>query len=190
MDYRSLRDETLLQLIARKDEAALEELYDRYVRLLFSVALHMVGNRSASEEIVLDVFTRIWENAGGYRQERSQATTWMTSITRYRAIDYLRRQGARPEHNSVSWEVLLWEPVSTSNPERETGLALRRQRIRSCLTQLPEEQRQVILLAYFRGLTQREIADQLELPLGTVKTRIRLGLKKLRFLLRNEQPEI
>ncbi|MDX1664081.1 MAG: sigma-70 family RNA polymerase sigma factor [Candidatus Promineifilaceae bacterium] len=187
-DYSTLKDESLIRLIAEGDEAALEALFDRHVRLLFSISVHLVGNQLAAEEIALDVFVRVWENAESYQPERAKVTTWLTTITRYRAIDYLRRQGRRPESDSVSWDVLPVKPLPPQNsPEQLAGNALRRERIRGALRQIPDEQRRVLLLAYFGGLTQQEIADRLDLPLGTVKTRIRLGLQKLRFLLRGEE---
>ena len=188
-EYTTLKDESLIRLIAERDEAALEALYERHIRLLFSITLHLVGSRLAAEEIVLDVFIKVWENAHTYQPDRAQVTTWLTTITRYRAIDYLRRQGRRLEKDSVSWDALPIKPPTTqSGPEQMTQHALRRERIREALEQIPEEQRRVLVLAYFRGMTQQEIAGQLELPLGTVKTRIRLGLKKLRFFLRSERP--
>ena len=188
-DYTTLKDESLIRLIAEGDEAALEALYERHIRLLFSISVHLVGSQLAAEEIVLDVFVRVWENAATYQPDRAQVTTWLTTITRYRAIDYLRRQGRRPESDSISWDALPVKPQRVQNsPEQLAGDALRRKRIREALQQIPDEQRRVLLLAYFGGLTQQEISDRLELPLGTVKTRIRLGLQKLRFLLRAEEP--
>lgn len=187
MDYGSLDDGNLLYRVAGGDELALEAIYDRYSRLVFSVALHLVGERTAAEEVTLDVFTRLWQNAADYDPARAQLSTWLTSIARHRAIDRLRRRDVRPEGHSLSLDgadfTLAADNVS---PEESTAARMQRQRVHAALSELPEEQRRALALAYLRGLSQREIADELGLPLGTVKTRIRLAMEKLRFLLREE----
>jgi RNA polymerase sigma-70 factor (ECF subfamily) len=171
----------------RADADALSELYDRYHRLVFSLALSTVGDHGTAEEITLDVFARVWEKADTYRPGRAQVNTWLTSIARYRAIDELRRRGARPDQHSVDWaQVPTSDTPQVNGPEAVTQQALQRKRVRTALAQLPEEQQQVLILAYFRGYTQREIADSLDQPLGTVKTRIRLGMQKLRAALADE----
>ena len=103
MDYTILDDEGLIRLVVNRREGALGELYDRYSRLVFSLAQHIVHDSATAEEVVLDVFMRIWDKADTYQPEQAKVSTWLTSITRYRAIDVLRRQGARPERDSVSW---------------------------------------------------------------------------------------
>ena len=179
-------DGELIRRIVQQDEAALGELYERYSRLVYSVAYHMVGSRALAEEITLDVFTRVWQKAHTYRPERAQVSTWLTSMSRYRAIDELRREGVRPEKDSVAWAEVNREPQSGHNPESAASLHLQQQRVRRAINQLPESQRKALALAYFGGQTHREIADTLQEPLGTVKTRIRSAMKKLRFLLREE----
>lgn len=187
MNYGDLDDLDLLHRVAGGDGQALEAIYDRYSRLVFSVALHLVGERTAAEEVTLDAFTRLWQNAADYDPSRAQLSTWLTSIARHRAIDRLRRRGVRPEGHSLSLDsdgfVL---PADNPAPEENAALRLQRQRVHAALRALPEEQRQALALAYWRGLSQREIAEHLGLPLGTVKTRIRLAMEKLRFLLREE----
>jgi RNA polymerase sigma-70 factor (ECF subfamily) len=184
VDYSTLDDETLIGLIAHVHTDALSELYDRYNRLVFSLALNAVGDQATAEEITLDVFTQIWEKASTYRADRAKVSTWLTSITRYRSIDELRRQGSRPEQHSVSWaEVSPATEPRVNGPEEAAELSMQRQRVRAAVAQLPEEQRQVLGLAYFQGYTHREIAEMLEQPLGTVKTRIRLAMQKLRPML-------
>ena len=181
MNYLKLDDQTLIRLIARADQDALSVLYDRYERLVFSLALHIVRDHGTAEEITLDVFSRVWEKADTYRPELAQVNTWITSITRYRAIDELRRRDARPEQHLSGWsELALPVGLHSDGPETLTEQSIQRERIRAALNELPDEQRQVLLLAYFGGYTQREIARVLDQPLGTIKTRVRLGMQKLR----------
>jgi RNA polymerase sigma-70 factor (ECF subfamily) len=188
VDYSTLDDATLIKLIAQSQADALGALYDRYNRLVFSLALNVVGDQATAEEVTLDVFTRVWEKAGTYRAARAQVNTWLSSITRYRAIDVLRRRGARPEQRSVSWaEVTVTLIPHVNGPEADAELEMQRRRVRAAVAELPEEQKQVLALAYFKGYTHREIAQVLDLPLGTVKTRIRLALQKLRRTLHDEQ---
>jgi len=188
VDYSKLNDETLVRLAGREHQDALGELYDRYSRLVFSLALNTVGDHAAAEEITLDVFTRVWERAELYRPDRAKVSTWLTSITRHRSIDVLRRRGSRPEQHSIGWaEVLPDHLPSVDGPEEATELAIQRRRVRAAIAQLPPEQKQVLALAYFKGYSHREIAEALDQPLGTVKTRIRLAMQKLREMLMEEQ---
>jgi RNA polymerase sigma-70 factor (ECF subfamily) len=190
VDYTTFDDQALIRLITGGREEALSELYDRYNRLVFSLALNVVRDAATAEEIVLDVFTRIWEKAGTYRSDQAKVSTWLTSITRYRAIDVLRRQGARPEKDSVSWTDLpLSAHPHVAGPEPAAELAFRRERMRTAIADLPEEQRNALALAYFQGYTQREIAEATDQPLGTVKTRIRLAMQKLREALQDLAPD-
>ena len=187
MDLTKLDDATLIRLIVRADADALSELYDRYSRLIFSLALATVGDHGAAEEITLDVFTRVWEKASTYRGEQSKVTTWLTSIARHRSIDVLRRRGARGETQIIGWtELVSVAEPSVNGPEQAVELTMQRQRLRAALAGLPPEQRQVLTLAYFRGYTHSEIAEALGQPLGTVKTRIRLAMQKLRESLHEE----
>lgn len=185
VNYSTLDDATLLRLIAVSHDEALSALYDRYSRLVFSLAYHMVGDSQTAEEITQDVFVRVWEKADTYRQEQSKVSTWLTSITRYRSIDVLRRRGVRPELNSVSWAEVPphAQPVGDNDPEETAEQELESLRIRRAIAALPPEQQQALGMAFFYGLTHRQIAELLGDPLGTVKTRIRLGMKKLRELL-------
>jgi RNA polymerase sigma-70 factor (ECF subfamily) len=187
VDYSKLDDTTLITLIEREHAEALSVLYDRYSRLVFSLALHLLGDRATAEEVTLDVFTRVWEKAGMYRADKAKVSTWLSSIARYHAIDVLRRQGSRPERNSVAWtEVTTDALFSADGPEEATELTLQRRRVRAAMAGLPADQQQALALAYFDGLTHREIAEKLGEPLGTVKTRIRLAMQKLRQTLKDE----
>lgn len=190
MDYKKFDDQTLMRLIARSQESALSELYDRYSSLVYSMALNVVSDPAVAEEITQDVFIRVWDNAGIYKAERAKVVTWMASLTRHRSIDILRSLKVRPEGHSVPWDTGVGEPSTYgANPnhvEQEVEFSQKRQRIRSALSTLPEEQREVLAYAYFQGYTHREIAEVLNQPLGTIKTRIRLAMQKLRQLLVQE----
>jgi RNA polymerase sigma-70 factor, ECF subfamily len=178
-----LNDSELIDLIAHHNEAALGELYDRYNRLVFSIAFAVVGEHGAAEEITLDVFIRIWQKAGTYRAEKARVTTWLTRIARNRAIDTLRREEVRPLKHSIGWAHVSPEPASDHNTESAAHNAMERQRVRAAVGALPDEQQEVLSLAYFKGYTHREIASALDLPLGTVKGRIRGAMHRLRSLL-------
>jgi RNA polymerase sigma-70 factor (ECF subfamily) len=187
-DYSTVDDETLVRLIVQARAEALSELYDRYSRLVFSLALNSVGNPATAEEITQDVFLRVWQRARQYNAGRAKVSTWLTSITRHRAIDQLRRRSSRPEQHSVTWaELAPGAEPAVNDPEHAASLTMERERVRAAIAQLPEEQKQVLALAYFQGLTQSQIAETLDLPLGTVKTRIRLGMQKLRDLLQEDR---
>ncbi len=184
----ALEDAALLARIRRREAAAIGILYDRYSRLVYSLALRIVGDSAAAEEITLDVFVRIWEHADSYQAERGAVRTWLTGIARNRSIDTLRRRGARPDTRSLPLEAAEVRGADNSrHPEQAVEGSLLKERIRAALAELPPEQQRALFLAYFRGLTQREIAEALGDPLGTVKTRIRLGMEKLRRLLADEQ---
>jgi RNA polymerase sigma-70 factor (ECF subfamily) len=178
----------LVALVVQAQPDALDELYRRYSRLVYSLALKMVSEPTTAEEITLDVFNRVWQKAGTYRADQAGVNTWLVSMTRHRAIDWLRRQNVRFDQNSLSWTDVHAEaiPHAKNNPEHTTELALRQERVRAAIAQLPPDQQEALALAYFKGRSHREIAETLEQPLGTIKTRIRLGMQKLRDLLQDE----
>jgi RNA polymerase sigma-70 factor, ECF subfamily len=189
VDYSELDDTALVALIARHDEAALGTLYDRYSRLAFSLAMRIVGERSLAEEITSDAFVSVWRSAGSFAAERGRFVTWLLSVVRHRAIDELRRLNVRPEGNAVELNEAL---QSTALPDGLDELMDVRQRqtvVRSALASLPTPQRQALELAYFGGLTQQEISDKTGTPLGTIKTRMRLGLLKMQDELRRFHDE-
>jgi RNA polymerase sigma-70 factor (ECF subfamily) len=186
VNYSKYDDEKLIRLIVQQQEGALAQLYDRYSRLIFSLAFAMINDRATAEEITLDVFLRVWQKAGTYRPDQSKLTTWLTRIARNHAIDVLRRRAARSDQYAVQWEEIHSE-IPQQHPEESAELSMRRERIQNALAQLPSDQKQVVMLAYFGGYTQNQIAKMLKQPLGTVKTRVRLGLQKLRDILHDEQ---
>jgi len=182
-------DEALLRRIARAEPQALSELYDRYGRLVFSLAVRVVGEGEAAEEITQDVFVQVWRKAYTYRPDLGRPLTWLVSIARHRAIDALRRRRVRPP-GSLDGIDLEDAPLKSGDdqaPPLQAELEQARERLRRALASLPEEQRSALLLAYFGGLSHRELAERLDQPIGTVKTRLRLGLQKLRQLLESDE---
>jgi RNA polymerase sigma-70 factor (ECF subfamily) len=190
MDYSKLDDEVLIRLIEADNADSLGELYDRYSRLVFSLALKIVGDRGTAEEITLDVFTSIWKKAGTYQAEKAKVSTWMTTITRNRSIDVLRRRNSRPARLNIDlFQIPSKQIPLEDNLEEKAQLALQRERIHEAISLLPDDQRETLQMAYFKGYTHRQIADLLDQPLGTVKTRIRLAMNKLRKTLLTDETE-
>jgi RNA polymerase sigma-70 factor (ECF subfamily) len=168
----------LIQRISNHDEAALALLYDRYRTILFGLLMRILNNRSEAEDVLQDVFVQVWQQAQTFNAERGKAFTWLVTITRCRAIDRLRYLKTR---------TLTIEKVITSSPlytdskiEQNLFLRGRQKQVRTALSQLPENQSSLLLMAYFEGYSQQEIADRTKIPLGTIKTRIRVGMTKLR----------
>jgi RNA polymerase sigma-70 factor (ECF subfamily) len=190
MDYTRFTDETLIQLIIAAQENALGELYDRYNRLVYSVALNTLSDPSRADEVTQDVFLKIWQKAHTYSAEQGKVVTWLISIARHRSIDLYRQSRLSQETIHVSWQdAETIDLPDGQNVEWEVDLSQRAQRIRWAVAQLPAEQKQAIGMAFFQGLTHPEIAETLGEPLGTVKTRIRLGMQKLQILLQIEKAE-
>ena len=190
-DYASYGDEKLISLIAQSHEQALTQLYDRYHRLVFSLAFAIVNDRETAEEVMLDVFLRVWQKAGTYRVEQARVSTWLTHIARHHAIDILRRRAARLDQSAVHLEDAISNLESSQpDPQESAEISLRREHIYAALNQLPAEQRQALLLAYFGGYTQSQIAELLEQPLGTIKTRLRLAMQKVREFFHEEDKSV
>lgn len=171
-------DEDLISLVGRGDPGAFAALYDRHARAAYSLAYRMMGEKQAAEDILQDAFLKLWRAAGSYRAERASVRTWLLSIVHNRAIDQLRSTASR---RRTQEKVEASAPTSQpSEAFSETWRNSQRKRVRKALKTLPEEQLKTIELAYFSGYTHAEIAELLGLPLGTVKGRVRLGLKKMR----------
>ena len=187
-----LSDAELIELVANGEARALEVLYDRYSRVVYSFALRIVGDPQLAEEILQEVFFRVWQQGSGFQSNRGSLITWLLSITHNLAIDEVRKRNRRPQKaDSEDPELVLGAMADESTDiEQEVWLSGVRTAIVEALDRVPKEQRVVIELAYFRGLTQREIAETLGQPLGTVKTRMRLGLQKLREQLGNSELEM
>lgn len=182
-------DRDLVHRMARGDEQALGTLFDRWATLVNSVAMRILADADEAEEIVEDTFWQAWRQADRYEGERGTVAAWLGTIARSRALDRLR---ARRRSREEPWAQPLVDhpqaessepPAHTSDPARDAEHADRRERIARALASLSPEQRETILLAYFGGLSQSEIAERCGLPLGTVKTRTRLAMEKLRGLL-------
>ncbi len=176
-----LRDEELLVLMAQGDQQALGALYDRYGRLVFSIALRIVGDRLSAEEVTQDVFQIVWQQVATFRPAAGSVSGWMVGITRHRAIDEIRSRRHKSRQREVSADEGPQEALTDSgNLEQQV---VNRGDVRAALEELPSAQRQAIELAYYGGLTCTEIASSLGTSVGTVKTRLRLGLVKLRAAL-------
>lgn len=166
---------------AAGDGGALAELYDEHARAVYSLALRVVSDEADAEDVLQEVFAQAWRQAGRYDASRGTVAAWLLTMARTRAIDRLRARRARPDSSAATPED-AWRDLSSPAVDPGDALAAARdaERIRQALQELPILQRLAIELAYFEGLTQSEIAERLEEPLGTIKTRIRLGLLKLR----------
>jgi RNA polymerase sigma-70 factor (ECF subfamily) len=170
-----------------KDVRALEEFYDRHRVLAYSLALRSLGSAGDAEEVVQESFLNVWRASATYRAERSSPRSWLLSIVHHRAIDKLRGRQSRIQ--PVAWEEGMDLPDG-SDVWREVSDRLTGEDVRNALAQLPPEQRDAIELAYFKGYTQSQIAQLMEVPLGTVKGRMRIGLHRLRAALENAQAEM
>ena len=172
---------------AAGDDAALAALYDAHARAVYSLALRVVGDESDAEDVVQEVFAQAWRQADRYDATRGTVAAWLLTMTRTRAIDRLRARRARPDSRVTTPDDACVDlPATTVDPGDVLAAAEDAARVRQALQDLPLLQRLAIELAYFEGLTQSEIAERLEQPLGTIKTRIRLGLLKLRDALSGE----
>jgi RNA polymerase sigma-70 factor (ECF subfamily) len=176
----------LLQQVQAGDEDALVTLHVRYASLVFSVAYRILNDRMAAEEVTQDTFLRLWNKALSFDPEKGRFVTWLLTVARRVAIDYFRHQHRREPQFGLLFmdeDPALWENTLAA----DNSVELRRT-LKSALDQLQPEQRDLIELAYFYGMTHSDIAEQLHLPLGTVKTRIRLGMQKLRQIWSAEVP--
>jgi len=191
--HRSLKnshqedDRTLIEQIGTGDRKAFSILYDRYKTLVFSLAIKIAGSHETAEDITLDVFTQIWKNADKYHPEKGTLKGWIASIARYRSIDTLRRHKVRSDINCPQWSDIQLETLpSNDNTGEALELAETRHKVSKAIAKLPEDQQEVLAMAYFKGYTHRQIAEVLNEPLGTIKTRIRLGIQKLREIFKDE----
>lgn len=170
-------DAIILSRIAAGDERAVELLYDRYAARLYTLALHVCRDPGAAEEVVQDVFVAVWREAGRYDPRRGSVSTWLFGMARNRAVDELRRRGRRP---SAPWEHVAEQPAPGPDAAASAEDRVLAEQARRLIGQMPAIYRTTLQLAYFQGLTQREIAQTMGVPLGTVKTRTRAGLEYLR----------
>ena len=172
-------DVELLHAIAARDDEALASLYDRYRLILFGLLLRILNSREDAEDVLQEVFLQIWRRAKDFDEGRGQAFTWMITLARSRAIDRLRVLAARHRLAASASH----ETEEVSDAAADAVGSEQREIVAGALAQIPDEQRRTLMLAYFEGLTQSEIAARLDAPLGTVKTRMRSGMIRLRELL-------
>lgn len=182
-------DVALVRAVAAGDEAAVAELWDRYAPMLLGVARRVVQDPDDAEEVLQEVFLHVWNRAGRYDPSRSSVSTWLALIARSRAIDRVRTRGVVDRTHAAVRHATQPAHASAEGAAR-VHHDERRKRVRDELATLPEEQRRVLELAFFGGMTQREIAEATGIPLGTVKTRTLLAMKKLRTALRDEIREL
>ena len=181
-DFRGLADEELMELVGAGEVRAFEVVFDRHAGPAYSLAYRMCGSRALAEDIVQEAFLSLWRSGTGYDRARGSVRSWVLSAVHNRAVDALRRKGAKSGRD-VSDEGIaerLRAPDSTDVQVEQRDQA---RRVRGALGTLPDDQRQVIELAYFGGLSHTQIAEVLDLPPGTVKGRMRLGLSKMRSAL-------
>jgi len=177
-DLAHLSDEALVALVARADDGALAELYDRFGHVAYGLALKVVRDPALAEDAVQDAFLAVWRSSGRFVAERAKASTWILTLVHRRAVDVVRREQPRRT------EPLETAPQPSANlTEDEAWLRLQRTRVQDALRRLPDQQREAIELAYYGGFTQSELADRLGEPLGTIKSRMFSGLARLRELL-------
>ena len=173
-------DVELLHAVARGDEAALARLYDGYRVILFGLLVRILNSRQEAEDVLQEVFLQVWKRASDFEEARGRPFTWLVTLARSRAIDRLRSLGSRERVVQNAAREIIEE---TSDAIEDAIRAEEGRVVRHALQEIPEEQRRALELAYFEGLTQSEVARRLETPLGTVKTRMRSGMTKLRELL-------
>lgn len=183
-DLAHLSDEAVVALVARSDEVALGELYDRYGRIAYGLALRIVRDDALAEDVVQEAFLNAWRSAGRFLPERGKASTWLLTLVHRRAVDLVRREQRRRT------DTLEGAPEPTGGTADEAvWLRLERERVQDALKRLPDQQREALELAYYGGFTQAELAERLGQPLGTIKSRMFSGLARLRELLEAPDPE-
>ena len=174
-----LSDEALISLVASSDDAALAELYDRFGRVAYGLALRILRDEALAQDAVQEAFLAIWRSADRFLAERAKASTWILTLVHRRAVDLVRREERRRGEPLESAP----EPVSSATAEDEATLDFQRRVVQEALKRLPAEQREALELGYYGGLTQSELAERLGQPLGTIKSRMFAGLTRLRDLL-------
>ncbi|MCH7842851.1 MAG: sigma-70 family RNA polymerase sigma factor [Chloroflexi bacterium] len=187
VDYESLDDHQLMQLISQVDKDALEALYTRYQTPVYSLAMYMLKQPALAEEVTQDIFLNIWLKASSFNAERGQPRGWIMSVAHHKIVDLIRsRRRTIISTDPADYETLDLLPAGGASTEAQVEQTLERERIMRALETIPESQREVIMLAYFGGFSQSEMAERLDQPLGTVKTRVRLAMQKLRTVLEND----
>ncbi len=183
--FAHLSDEALVALVARNDETALAELYDRVGRVAYGLAFRVLRDDRLAEDAVQEAFLGVWRTAAGFRADRAKATTWILTLVHRRAVDLVRREERRrAEPLDETHDV-----ATTESAEDAAWLGFERERVQEGLRQLPHVQREAIELAYYGGFSQSELSEKLGVPLGTIKSRMFAGLSRLRELLQDGAEE-
>jgi RNA polymerase sigma-70 factor, ECF subfamily len=182
--FAHLSDEAVVALVARSDQSALAELYDRFGRLAYGVALRVLRDEKLAEDAVQEGFLAAWRAADRFMPERAKASTWLLTLVHRRAVDLVRREERR-RAESLPDDV---GHASTESAEEDAWLRFERERVQSALKRLPDQQREALELAYYGGFTQSELAERLGQPVGTIKSRMFAGLTRLRELLGEAGP--
>lgn len=177
--FAHLSDEAVVALVARSDQSALAELYDRFGRVAYGVALRILRDERLAEDAVQEGFLTAWRNADRFMPERAKASTWLLTLVHRRAVDLVRREDRR-RADSLPEDA---EAASSGSAADDAWLRFERERIQSALKQLPDQQREALELAYYGGFSQSELAERLGQPVGTIKSRMFTGLARLRELL-------
>lgn len=189
LDLSPIADDQLVLRIAAGEAAALEALYDRYVRQCFGLALRIVSEPALAEEVVQEVFLKLWTSPNSYSAQKGAFVSWLLSLVHHRCVDQLRKR-SRTEvalDNDEPTSILNTAADPQPDPGEQVWVMEQQRVVRQALTQIPENQRLVLELAYFGGMSQSQIAEKLSQPLGTVKTRMRMGLQNLRALLESHK---
>jgi RNA polymerase sigma-70 factor, ECF subfamily len=185
--HAHLSDEALVALVARGDEDALAELYDRIGRIAYGLALRVLRDDRLAEDAVQDGFLAAWRTAAAFRPERAKASTWVLTLVHRRAVDLVRREERRRAEPLAEEAAAVAEAAERT--EEAAWLRFERERVQAALRQLPDTQREALELAYYGGFSQSELAERLGVPLGTIKSRMFAGLARLRELLDDSAQE-
>ena len=177
--FAHLSDEAVVALVARSDQEALAELYDRFGRVAYGLALRVLRDDKLAEDAVQEGFLAAWRNADRFMPERAKASTWVLTFVHRRAVDLVRRE----EHRRTEPLPENVEPTPSDSAEEDAWLRFERERVQAALRQLPDQQREALELAYYGGFSQSELAERLGQPVGTIKSRMFTGLARLRELL-------
>jgi RNA polymerase sigma factor (sigma-70 family) len=182
--FAHLSDEAVVAMLARSDESALAELYDRFGRLAYGLALRVLRDEKLAEDAVQEAFLAAWRNADRFMPERGRAGTWLLTLVHRRAVDLVRREDRRRAEPLREG----FEPAAAESAEDDAWLRIERERVQLALKRLPDQQREALELAYYGGFTQSELAERLGEPVGTIKSRMFTGLARLREVLAEPRP--
>jgi RNA polymerase sigma factor (sigma-70 family) len=182
--FAHLSDEAIVALVARADQSALSELYDRFGRVAYGVAVRILRDEKLAEDAVQEGFLAAWRNADRFMPERAKASTWLLTLVHRRAVDLVRRENRR-RAESLPDDA---DYAASDSAEDDAWLRFERERVQDALRKLPDQQREALELAYYGGFTQSELAERLGQPVGTIKSRMFTGLARLRELLADPGP--